>query len=68
MNAWGGFRRWGEKGVGVKRDGRARMLAAKRTVETGSVFSDRDEVKSKDCNGHVMTDAIFFDFETSTSN
>ena len=58
----------GEGGRSEKRWQRCRMLAAKRTVETGSVFSDRDEVKSKDCNGHVMTDAIFFDFETSTSN
>ena len=28
----------GRRGAGVKRDGRARMLEAKRTVETGSVF------------------------------
>ena len=27
-----------------KRDGRARLLEAYRTVETGSVFSDRDDV------------------------
>ena len=31
---------------GVKRDGRARMLEAERTVESDSVFSDRDEVTS----------------------
>ena len=28
----------------LQRDGRARMLKAKRNVETGSVFSDHDEV------------------------
>ena len=33
----GGERR---RGVGVKRDGRVRMLEAKRTEETGLVFSD----------------------------
>ena len=32
--------------VGVKRDGRARMLEAERTVETGSVFSDHDDMTS----------------------
>ena len=35
------------KGVGVKRDGRARMLEAQRTVEIGSVFSGRDDVTSR---------------------
>ena len=33
-----------EKGGGVSRDSRARMLEELRTVETGSVFSDRDDV------------------------
>ena len=36
----------GKRGVGVKRDGRARMLEAERTVETGSVFSDHDDMTS----------------------
>ena len=34
----------GEKGAGVKRDGRARMLEAQRPKETGSVFSDQDDM------------------------
>ena len=36
----------GKRMVGVKRDGVAKMLAKKRTVETGSLFCDRDEVIS----------------------
>ena len=36
----------GKKGVGVKRDGRARMLEALRIAETGSVFPDRDDLTS----------------------
>ena len=31
-------------GVGVKRDCKSGMLEAYRTVETDSVFSDRDDV------------------------
>ena len=33
-----------KRGIGVKRDFRGRMLKAKSTIETCSVFSDRDNV------------------------
>ena len=36
----------GRRRLGLKRVGRARMLESSRTVETGSVLSDRDEVTS----------------------
>ena len=36
----------GRRGSGINRDVRARMPEALRTVETGSVFSDRDDMKS----------------------
>ena len=45
----GGERGRGFEGVSGgrgRRDGRVRMLEALRTVETGSVFSDRDDVTS----------------------
>ena len=32
--------------MGVKKDDRARLLEAQRTVKTCSVFSDHDDVKS----------------------
>ena len=36
----------GRSGVGVKRDCRARILEASRTVANGSVFFERDAVTS----------------------
>ena len=41
-------RDWGKgrRGRGIKREGRARMPEALRTEETGSVFSDQEEVTS----------------------
>ena len=37
----------GEEREGFLRDGRARISEAYRSVETGSVFSDRDDMKSR---------------------
>ena len=34
----------GRRGVGVKREGRVRMLEAEWTIKTGSVISDCDDV------------------------
>ena len=42
MTGWEGMLEWEWRKV--KRDGRARMPDAKRTVETGSVYSDCDNI------------------------
>ena len=36
----------GRRGIGIKRDGRARKLEASRAVEPGSVSSDHADVSS----------------------
>ena len=43
---WGVRRHQEFRGVGIKRDCRARMFEAKRTIETGSVFSKIDDIWS----------------------